>query len=59
MLISELSFWEKNPRKISKENLDKLKRSIQEDPEFLVLRKILVNQTKDKKTVYAGNQRLR
>lgn len=59
MDITKLKFWDKNPRSIKIENLDKLKRSLQDDPEFLSKRKILVNETKDWMIVYAGNQRLR
>ncbi len=59
MDISNLQFWDKNPRLIKAENLEKLKKSIQDDPEFLAKRKILVNDTKDWMIVYAGNQRLR
>jgi len=59
MDISKLQFRDKNPRLIKAENLEKLKKSIQDDPEFLAKRKILVNDTKDGKIVYAGNQRLR
>jgi hypothetical protein len=47
MKISDLKFWEINPRKISDVNLEKLKRSLKDDPDFLSLRKILVNETKD------------
>ena len=59
MDISKLQFRDKNPRLIKAENLEKLKKSIQDDPEFLAKRKILVNDTKDGNIVYAGNQRLR
>lgn len=59
MDISQLQFRDKNPRLIKAENLEKLKNSIKDDPDFLTKRKILVNDTKDGKIVYAGNQRLR
>lgn len=59
--ISRLSLLEHNPRKITREQLDNLCKSIKKDPEFLNLRPILVNH--DTKTeqfvVYAGNQRVR
>ena len=45
-----------NPRFIRKEKLESLKRSIQEDPEFMTLRALLVNPQME---VFAGNQRLR
>ena len=59
MDISQLQFRDKNPRLIKAENLEKLKNSIKDDPDFLTKRKILVNDTKDWMIVYAGNQRLR
>ena len=43
MDIHKLSFWDKNPRKITAENLEKLQKSIVDDSDFLEKRKILVN----------------
>lgn len=71
--ISKLKLLERNPRTITKEQMEKLCKSIQDDPEFLNARPILVNKTSepldidpnpsakrnDKYTVYAGNQRVR
>lgn len=71
--ISKLKLLDNNPRTISKEQMQKLCKSIQDDPEFLNARPILVNKTtehhegpseslsstKDVYTVYAGNQRVR
>lgn len=45
-----------NPRAIRKEKLEKLKKSITEDPEFMEHRALLVNPQME---VFAGNQRLR
>ena len=73
MKSSLLSFRDKNPRSITEENLEKLKESLNKDPEFLEKRKMLVNHTKveevdkqtkkktikDVYTVYAWNQRLK
>ncbi len=72
--ISKLTLLKDNPRTISKDAMEKLCKSIQEDPDFLMARPVLVNKTctwddlvasqKDLKrhdtyTVYAGNQRVR
>ena len=54
-----LKFREKNPRKITDSNLEKLKKSLKEDPDFLEERPICINQTKEWMIVYAWNQRLR
>lgn len=57
--ISKLHPYDKNPRQISKEDFEKLKRDIQSDPDFFHDRPCLVNESNGKLTVYAGNQRLR
>lgn len=73
--ISKLKLLENNPRHISKEQMAKLIKSIQDDPKFLECRPVLVNKTCDYPmleagetvefkridtyTVYAGNQRVR
>lgn len=57
--ISNLTLLEKNPRTITKEAMDKLVKSLKDDPEFFDKRPCLVNQTKDSMIVYAGNQRIR
>ena len=56
---SELTLLEKNPRKISKEQMQKLCKSISDDPDFFINRPCLVNEKDGIKTVYAGNQRVR
>jgi DNA modification methylase len=57
--ISKLILLEKNPRRISQQQMDKLQKSIQDDPNFLICRPVLVNKVDDKFLVYAGNQRVR
>ncbi len=69
--ISKLKLLDNNPRTITKEKMEKLCKSIQDDPEFLRARPILVNrvcnyeiqgsiaQKNEKLIVYAGNQRVR
>lgn len=59
MKSSELKYRDKNPRKISPESLEDLKKSLKEDPDFLEERPICINQTKEWLIVYAWNQRLR
>lgn len=48
----------KNPRKISKKQLEKLKKSVQDAPEMLQLRELIVVPHGDAFIVIAGNQRL-
>lgn len=62
--ISKLKLLEKNPRRITKEQMTKLCKSIKDDPEFLSARPILVNMKPidtggSEYIVYAGNQRVR
>jgi len=59
--ISKLTLLENNPRSIKKEQMEKLVKSIQEDPDFIWSRPILVNHIVESNTmvVYAGNQRVR
>lgn len=56
--VEELSLYDRNPRKITEYSLDKLCKSIQEDPEFMNARPLLVNKINNQMIVYAGNQRL-
>jgi ParB-like chromosome segregation protein Spo0J len=56
--IKKLNLLEKNPRKISKDELDKLCDSLIKDPGFLNSRPVLVNQIEVVLNVYAGNQRV-
>lgn len=59
-LVTDLQLLPHNPRKISKEEFDRLCRSIRDDADFLRMRPVLVNLNSDTaiKTVYAGNQRV-
>jgi DNA modification methylase len=57
--ISDLTLLEKNPRTITKDAMDKLVKSLKDDPGFFDRRPCLVNETKDSLIVYAGNQRVR
>ncbi len=58
--ISKLTLLENNPRRISKDQMDKLIKSIKEDKEFLWCRPVLVNHVVSTGVflVYAGNQRV-
>lgn len=49
----------KNPRFIKDERFEALKKSIQDDPEMLELRELIVYPHEDKYVVIAGNMRLR
>jgi hypothetical protein len=49
----------KNPRLIKDERFEKLKKSIQDDPEMLQLRELLVYPYNDKFIVIGGNMRLK
>jgi ParB-like chromosome segregation protein Spo0J len=57
--ISKLKLLERNPRRITKEQMTKLENSLKNDPEFLNCRPILVNDNNGTLEVYAGNQRVR
>jgi ParB-like chromosome segregation protein Spo0J len=54
--IGDLHEWERNPRTISKDALDRLMRSIEQVPEMLRARPIIARSDG---TVIAGNMRLR
>ena len=56
MKLSKLKLHPTNPRKIDPGALDKLKESIQRDPEFMVLRPIVYDADG---TILGGNQRYR
>jgi len=62
--IDQLTLLEHNPRSITKSQMEKLKKSISQDPDFLQCRPILVNVERNGEydgawIVYAGNQRVR
>jgi DNA modification methylase len=54
---NKLTLLEDNPRLISDKNLERLKRDLQDDPDFLQARPVLVNQVGGELIVYAGNMR--
>ena len=56
--IKLLKPLESNPRKITKEQMQKCMNSLSKDPDFLQHRPILVNKTQGNHIVYAGNQRV-
>ena len=55
--FAKLKFYEKNPRKIDKQQFEKLCANIKNDADFFAMRPCLVNDSNDKLTIYAGNQR--
>lgn len=57
--VRELELLENNPRTISKEQFDKLKKSVAERKAYFEGRPCLVNHKDGNMIVFAGNQRLR
>lgn len=57
--VGELELLENNPRTISKEQFEKLKKSVAERKAYFEGRPCLVNRKKGRMVVFAGNQRLR
>jgi len=57
--ISKLKLLENNPRKIDKDQFQKLTESLLRDPDFLSNRPVLVHDVDGVFIVYAGNQRVR
>lgn len=57
--ISTLKHWNINPRKISKDELERLKRSLKEDPDWLEARPIALSDRTGELVVIAGNQRVK
>lgn len=57
--IKKLKLNDKNPRKITDIQFEKLLKNITDDPEYFQMRPCLVNETEKGMVVYAGNQRLR
>lgn len=57
--ISKLKLYEHNPRRISKKQFEKLKQSIEQDPEFFEVRPLLLSDRTGQLVVVGGNQRLR
>ncbi len=56
--IKDLTLLERNPRKITSEQIMNLCKSLQEDPSYFERRPVLVNKVGDTLHVYAGNQRV-
>lgn len=54
--IDDLKETEHNPRQITKKEFEKLKKSLQEDPEFLEAREIVVDENL---TILGGHQRIK
>lgn len=54
--INDLKETEHNPRQITKKEFEKLKKSLQEDPEFLEAREIVVDENF---TILGGHQRVK
>lgn len=57
--ISDLILDKRNPRKITKDAMEKLCQSLIDDPQYLQKRPVLVNHIDQQYQVYAGNQRIR
>ena len=57
--LKKLKLLERNPRTISKTQMEKCKASLERNPAFLWDRPILVNVVDGKYNVYGGNQRVR
>lgn len=55
--LSELKTLENNPRKITKEQLQKLKESIQNNPDYLEARPIVLSDRTGELVIIDGNQR--
>ena len=56
--VKDIILSEKNPRKISREQMQKLCKSLEDDPAFLDLRPVLIHEVDGKYYAYAGNQRV-
>ncbi len=57
--LDELYHLDRNPRTISKENMDKLVKSIKDNPDYFEARPIICSDRTGKLVIIAGNQRLR
>jgi ParB-like nuclease domain len=59
--ITKIQNWDKNPRKISKENFIKLKASLKSDPDFLLVHKPItyLDRESDTYIAIAGNMRVK
>ena len=57
--LDELYHLEHNPRTITKENMDRLVKSIKDNPDYFEARPIICSDRTGKLVIIAGNQRLR
>lgn len=57
--LDELYHLDHNPRTISKENMDRLVKSIKDNPDYFEARPIICSDRTGKLVIIAGNQRLR
>lgn len=55
--IKKLTLLENNPRQISKDNFEKLKKSIKDNPDYFEARPIICSDRTEKLVILAGNQR--
>ena len=55
--IKKLTLLEDNPRQISKDNFEKLKKSIKDNPDYFEARPIICSDRTEKLVILAGNQR--
>lgn len=55
--VSDLKLWGDNPRTISKSEIELLKKSIQEDPDFLEAMPIVLSDRTGELVIISGNQR--
>jgi len=57
--IAELTPLDKNPRKISDDDFERLRQSVESLPTYFEARPLLINDESGQLIVYAGNQRLK
>jgi ParB-like chromosome segregation protein Spo0J len=57
--LSDIKPLDNNPRKITKEQLETLKKSISENPEYFEARPIILSDRTGELVIIAGNQRYR
>ena len=55
--INKLVLLKNNPRKISKENMSKLKQSIKDNPDYFEARPLIISNRTGENVILAGNQR--
>lgn len=57
--INELTHLKNNPRNITKQNMDKLVKSVKDNPDYFETRPIICSDRTGNLVIIAGNQRLR